>query len=54
MEDDADDDAVVLWKSDDAGCDVNAEVDNTIPSVVAVTRPFIVLLDMLIEYGLLA
>ena len=41
MEDDADDDAVVLCKSD-VGCDVNADpVDNTNPSVVAVTRPFI-------------
>ncbi len=42
-------DAVVLCKSDD-GCDVNADaVDSANPSVVAVTRPFIVLIVVVCE-----
>ncbi len=42
-------DAVVLCKSD-VGCDVNADaVDSANPSVVAVTRPFIVLVGRFCE-----
>lgn len=41
-------DAVVLCKSG-VGCDVNADpVDNANPSVVAVTRPFIVLIGVVL------